>query len=102
MVLINTRLKKNSVCAFEHPRICFVFLWPTQIPAKFQDLDRSVYKTAYGDKPGEAIVAAAVEHKADMIVMGTRGMGTIRRTIMGSVSDYVVHHAPCPVIVCRQ
>ena len=36
-----------------------------------------------------------------MIVMGTRGLGTIRRTLMGSVSDYVVHHARIPVIVVR-
>lgn len=54
------------------------------------------------NKPGESIVRVATDKKADMIVMGTRGLGTIRRTIMGSVSDYVVHHAHCPVIVCRQ
>jgi len=54
------------------------------------------------NKPGEAIVKVATEKKVDMIVMGTRGLGTFRRTIMGSVSDYVVHHAHCPVIVCRQ
>ena len=67
-----------------------------------EEIEKSLYKTAYGDKPGEAIVQAALEHQADMIVMGTRGMGSIRRTIMGSVSDYVVHHAHCPVVVCRQ
>jgi len=59
------------------------------------------YLTVYG-RPGEALVTAAQEHKAGMIIMGTRGLGTIRRTILGSVSDYVVHHAHCPVIVCRQ
>lgn len=32
--------------------------------------------------------------------MGSRGLGTIRRTILGSVSDYVVHHANVPVVVC--
>ena len=36
-----------------------------------------------------------------MIVLGTRGQGTVRRTILGSVSDYVVHHAHVPVTVCR-
>lgn len=36
-----------------------------------------------------------------MIVTGTRGMGKVRRTILGSVSDYLVHHAHCPVVVCR-
>ena len=35
-----------------------------------------------------------------MIVIGTRGQGTVRRTFLGSVSDYVVHHAHCPVAVC--
>lgn len=34
-----------------------------------------------------------------MIVMGSRGIGTIRRTFLGSVSDYCVHHAHIPVAV---
>ena len=55
-----------------------------------------------GMKPGHVLVQVAVDEKATMIVMGTRGMGTVRRTILGSVSDYVVHHAHCPVVVCRQ
>lgn len=38
--------------------------------------------------------------KAIMIVMGTRGQNSLRRTFMGSVSDSVVHHAHCPVLVC--
>lgn len=55
----------------------------------------------FGTRPGETIVDTANKEKAAMIVMGTRGMGTVRRTLMGSVSDYVVHHAHCPVVVCR-
>lgn len=58
-------------------------------------------KAIFSGKPGEVIVDMASEEKACMIVMGTRGLGTLRRTIMGSVSDYVVHHAHCPVVVCR-
>ena len=54
-----------------------------------------------GLKPGSVIVNVASEEGAGMIIMGTRGMGTLRRTILGSVSDYVVHHAHCPVVVCR-
>jgi len=37
---------------------------------------------------------------AMMIVLGTRGQNKLRRTFMGSVSDSVVHHAHCPVLVC--
>ena len=55
-----------------------------------------------GLKPGQEVVKTANDEHAMMIVIGTRGMGTIRRTILGSVSDYVVHHAHCPVIVCRK
>ena len=55
----------------------------------------------FGSKPGHVIVEKANEEHAQMVVMGTRGMGTVRRTLMGSVSDYVVHHARCPVMICR-
>jgi len=55
-----------------------------------------------GSKPGEVICKVADEESVAMIVIGTRCLGKVRRTIMGSVSDYVVHHAHCPVIVCRQ
>jgi len=50
---------------------------------------------------GHRICHVAKERKAGMIVMGTRGLGSIRRTILGSVSDYVLHHAHVPVTVCH-
>ena len=34
-----------------------------------------------------------------LIVVGSRGMGTVRRTILGSTSDYIIHHAHVPVVV---
>jgi nucleotide-binding universal stress UspA family protein len=52
-------------------------------------------------RPGELIVDIADKESVQMIVIGSRGFGLLRRTIMGSVSDYVVHHAHCPVVVCR-
>lgn len=55
-----------------------------------------------GMKPGQVICSIAADEKASMIVIGTRGMGKVRRTLLGSVSDYVVHHSTCPVVVCRK
>lgn len=52
-------------------------------------------------KPGEAIVNAAHEEGATMIVTGTRSLGKLKRAILGSVSDYVVHHSKIPVITCK-
>ena len=54
----------------------------------------------HGD-PGHKIVTLSEECGADYIVIGCRGMGTIRRTILGSVSDYVTHHANVPVLIYR-
>jgi nucleotide-binding universal stress UspA family protein len=48
------------------------------------------------------IVGLAEEIGAGLIVMGSRGLGGIRRALMGSVSDSVVRHAHCPVLVVRE
>lgn len=51
--------------------------------------------------PDTEIVAAGEELGVGLIVMGSRGHGGIRRALMGSVSDSVVRHAHCPVLVIR-
>jgi nucleotide-binding universal stress UspA family protein len=51
--------------------------------------------------PGESITAAAESEACDLIVMGTHGRTGLRRSLAGSVSDYVVRNAPCPVVVVR-
>jgi nucleotide-binding universal stress UspA family protein len=51
--------------------------------------------------PGESIVSAAEAEAADLIIVGTHGRGTIGRLLLGSVSEHVVRHAPCPVLVAR-
>ena len=52
-----------------------------------------------GKPAGNVICSEAENEKVDMIVTGARGIGIARRTILGSVSDYVVHHTHCPVCV---
>jgi nucleotide-binding universal stress UspA family protein len=48
-----------------------------------------------------AIARVAEEENVDLIIVGSRGMGSVQRLLMGSVSDAVVHHAHCPVLVVR-
>ena len=47
------------------------------------------------------VVALAKELGVGLIVMGCRGHRGIRRAIEGSISDGVIRHAPCPVLVIR-
>ena len=51
--------------------------------------------------PGDAIAAAAEAEHVDLVVVGTRGRSGAERMLLGSVSDHVVRHAECPVLVVR-
>ena len=52
--------------------------------------------------PAEVIAKVAAEWPADLIVIGSRGLGGLGRALLGSVADAVVRHAPCPVLVTRR
>ena len=53
-------------------------------------------------RPEAEIVALAEEIGAGLIVMGNRGLGGVRRALMGSISDSVLRHAHCPVLMVRE
>jgi nucleotide-binding universal stress UspA family protein len=53
-------------------------------------------------RPDAEIVGLADELDAGLIVLGSRGLGPLRRALMGSVSDSVVRHAHCPVLIVRE
>ncbi len=52
-------------------------------------------------KPASRIVEVAKNWSADLIVMGSHGRGKVQGLLLGSVSEGVLHHAPCPVLVVR-
>lgn len=49
---------------------------------------------------GRAVIDQIKENDISFIVLGSRGLGKIRRTIFGSVSTYVLHHSDVPVFIC--
>ena len=51
--------------------------------------------------PGDVIVDAAGAEHADMVLVGSHGRGPVGRLLLGSVSEFVVRSAPCPVLVVR-
>jgi nucleotide-binding universal stress UspA family protein len=51
--------------------------------------------------PAEAIIDIAKTRNSDVIVMGSRGLGRLAGLLLGSTSQKVVSHAPCPVLIVR-
>jgi nucleotide-binding universal stress UspA family protein len=49
--------------------------------------------------PGPAVCDFAAQVAAGVIIAGTHGRGGFKRALLGSVSDHIVRHAPCPVLV---
>jgi nucleotide-binding universal stress UspA family protein len=50
-------------------------------------------------RAGQVLVDAA--EGADLLVLGSRGHGGLAEALLGSVGQYCVHHAPCPVVIMR-
>ena len=52
--------------------------------------------------PARQIVSIAHSRNADLVVLGARGLRTLGRLLLGSVSETVLHHAGRPVVIVRE
>ena len=68
-----------------------------EIPAGVKNV-KSVFEVG---SPGPALLAVAKKYDADLIVMGSRGLGPLKGLFMGSVSSYVTSHSDCPVLIVK-
>ncbi len=65
------------------------------------DAGVEVERFARQGDPADAILDVAEETKADLIIVGNKGMTGARRFLLGSVPNKVSHHAPCSVLIIR-
>jgi nucleotide-binding universal stress UspA family protein len=61
---------------------------------------KAVTTLLYGS-PAEEIISFAEKEEVDLIVIGDRGLGSVTRFFLGSVSNKVSRHAPCPVLIVK-
>ncbi len=86
--------------------------WPDELMAEARDKLEEMIEKEQFDAPKErvhaqiikgnaAAVLLDVAHDADLLVVGSRGVGAFEDLLLGSVSEHCVRHAHCPVVVVR-
>ena len=65
------------------------------------DVTAEIHTELIEGSSADAIINVAVTRASDVIVMGSRGLGTLAGLLLGSTSHKVVSHAPCPVLIVR-
>jgi nucleotide-binding universal stress UspA family protein len=70
--------------------------------AQVAELDASVECEAMTPRGHAADLLVQESTGADLLVVGSRGLGGFRTLLLGSVSQHVVHHATCPVLIVRR
>jgi len=73
----------------------------TALVEQARDLGITASFLVWDGDPGSTVVAAIEAEGADLAIVGRRGRGRLERAVLGSVSDHVVRHAACPVLVVR-
>lgn len=71
--------------------------WYGDLPGMFQGREPLIVPGHAGDQILKAIDA----HRIDLVIVGARRHGTIRRFLLGSTSEFVLNHSPCSVLIVR-
>jgi len=79
-----------------------------KVLSKFQDIckarglgQQASSKSLVNPKPGKAIADFAAELEPDLLVVSSRGRGTISRQLLGSTSDFLVHNVKCAILIYK-
>lgn len=70
-----------------------------QAEARFKAQQIQVDSVVLRGDPAQSVLNTATEKSCDLIVMGSHQRGAVKRFLLGSVSNYVVHHSACPVLI---
>lgn len=62
---------------------------------------KTIERSVVAGHPAVEVLAAAEEPAVDLLVVGARGLGAIGRLVLGSVSERVLQHAPCPLLIVK-
>ncbi|RAM51900.1 MAG: universal stress protein [Hapalosiphonaceae cyanobacterium JJU2] len=97
LLLMNTPESKKHWEKFEKPGLDLLKSFTNQAIAAGVPTE---YSQSLGS-PSRIICETAKTWEADLIIMGRRGISGLSELILGSVSNYVTHHAPCSILIVQ-
>ncbi|TBR57084.1 universal stress protein UspA [Westiellopsis prolifica IICB1] len=97
LLLMNTPESKKHWEKFEKPGLDLLKSFANQAIAAGVPTE---YSQSLGS-PSRIICETAKTWEADLIIMGRRGISGLSELILGSVSNYVTHHAPCSILIVQ-
>ena len=100
--LVFIQNEKKIKTDYEEKMIKFVARYDALLKEKQKEAEAAGVVTQYAlphGRPGLAICKVAKENNIDLIVIGNRDRSTLKELVPGSVSNYVVHRAPCSVTI---
>ncbi|MBI1848427.1 MAG: universal stress protein [Candidatus Rokubacteria bacterium] len=72
-----------------------------RVEERFRDTAPVIRRLVVVGHPADEVVSAANQPGVGLVVVGARGLGAVKRLVLGSVSERVLHHAECPVLIVR-
>lgn len=92
--ILETEFKELAASAVVRAEKC--------LKEKFPKAAREITTEVLSGSPSAAITEEAKNWEADLIVTGSHGYGFWKRALIGSVSNEILHHAPCSVLIVRR
>jgi nucleotide-binding universal stress UspA family protein len=91
----------TDAAPFEHLYEEYAQKMLAQAQASLQGQEIAVDCLVLRGAPAEAVADAAQASDVDLVIVGSRGLGAVKRALLGSVSDRLLHICPKPVLVVR-
>jgi nucleotide-binding universal stress UspA family protein len=76
--------------------VCALLSWEAGVPLK-----KVKGLSPQGVAPDVGIVQEAIQNEVELIIMGSHGRTSLKEFLMGSTTERVIGHAPCPVLVAK-
>lgn len=98
---LKTRLDKDKLAERKQAREKHVEEYHSKLVERVRATGALAESLNVWGSPREQLLSAVNDNQIDVVVVGSRGLGKLKRLVLGSTSDFLVHNARCDVLVIK-